>query len=459
MSSATTTSRITPAGATPPKKSKTLWFVLGGILLLVGLGVGAYYRTKAGSTALVVTTDKAVTKTIVQLVNATGKIQPEVEVKIAPEVPGEVVALPFREGSTVKKGDLIVSIRADNFRYQVEQQEASLASSRASSLVNKFALQKAEEDLKRNVELHRQKLISDADLTVFSNAYEGAKAGYESALANVTRSDGLLSQMRDQLSKATIYAPMDGTVSSRTSEVGERVAGTGQYGGAEVMRIADLTNMEVRVNINENDIINVKPGDRVRIAVDAYPNRKFIGVVKEIAAAAKVTGLNSSDEVTNFLVRIRILEKDVSFRPGMSANVDVETQTAENVVAVPIQAVTVRSRESNRTVEELAADRAKKSQETQGDGAASAVNAKQQRENERADRSTLDRVVFLRSGDTVKKVVVVTGIGDTTHLQIKSGLKEGDEIVTGPFSTVTRLLKQDSVIRLESPKKKDEAKN
>ena len=143
----------------------------------------------------------------------------------------------------------------------------------------------------------------------------------------------------------------------------------------------------------------------------------------------------------------------------MSANVDVETQTAENVVAVPIQAVTVRGRETNRTVEELAADRAKKSKETQGDGAASAVNAKQQRENERADRSTLDRVVFLRSGSTVKKVVVETGIGDTTHLQIKSGLKPGDEIVTGPFSTVTRLLKQDSVIRLESPKKKDEAKN
>ncbi len=440
------------------RKSRAGWYITIVVVLLGAAGGGYYYKKTTGDKGLPITTDKAIIKTITQLVNATGKVQPEVEVKIAPEVPGEVIAMPFREGAAVKKGDLLVSIKADAFRFQVEQQEASLVAAKASSLVNKSALQKAEEDLKRTIELHRKQLISDSDLTAVRNAFEGAQAGYESALANITRTDGLLSQMRDQLTKATIYSPVDGTVTSRTSEVGERVAGTGQYGGADIMRIADLNMMEVRVNINENDIVNVKVGDRTRIAIDAYPGRKFSGIVKEIAAAAKVTGANTQDEVTNFLVKIRITDKDVPLRPGMSANVDVETKTIENVVAVPIQAVTVRSREGSRTVEQLASEREQKAKETQGDGAANAVNAKKQREMERSDREVLQRVVFVRTGDTVKKVPVETGIGDTTHMEIKSGVKEGDEVVSGPFSTVTRLLKDGSKIRFEKPKKKDEEK-
>ena len=444
--------------AIAPRKSRIGWYVALAVILLAGAGGGYYYKEKTGDKGFAITTEKAVVKTITQLVNATGKIQPEVEVKIAPEVPGEVIAMPFREGAAVKKGDLLVSIKADNFRFQVEQQEASLVAAKATSLVNKFALQKAEDDLRRSGELHRKQLISDADLTAVRNTFEGAQAAYDSAVANITRTDGLLSQMRDQLNKATIYSPADGTVTSRTSEVGERVAGTGQYGGADIMRIADLNMMEVRVNINENDIVNVKVGDSARIVVDAYPSRKFSGTVKEIAAAAKVTGLNTSDEVTNFLVKIRVNDKNVPLRPGMSANVDVETKTAENVIAVPIQAVTVRSRESSQTVEQLALERDRKAKENQGDGAATAVSDKKQRERERADREILERVVFLRTGDTVKKVPVETGIGDTTHMEIKSGVKAGDEVVSGPFSTITRLLKDGSKIRFEKPKKKDEEK-
>ncbi|MSU48975.1 MAG: efflux RND transporter periplasmic adaptor subunit [Opitutus sp.] len=455
-----------PAGATQPRanttaaprKSGVKWFILLGIVILAGLGGGVYYKNKNAEKALAVTTEKAVTKTITQLVNATGKVQPEVEVKIAPEVAGEVVEMPLREGAAVKKGDLLVSIKADNFRFQVEQQEASLVSAQASSLVNKSSMVKAEEDLRRNSELYRKQLISDADLAVVKNAHDGAKAGYESAVANITRTEGLLSQMRDQLTKATIYSPVDGSVTSRTSEVGERVAGTGQYGGADILRIADLSKMEVRVNINENDIVNVKVGDRTRITIDAYPNRKFSGIVKEIAAAAKVTGANTQDEVTNFLVKIRIVEKDAPLRPGMSANVDVETKTAENVVAVPIQSVTVRSREGSRSIDELAIEREKKAKENQGDGAANAVNDKQKRESERTDRDALQRVVFLRSGDTIKKVPVETGIADTTHMEIKSGVRAGDEIVSGPFSTITRTLKDGAKIRIEQPKKKEEEK-
>ena len=210
-------------------------------------------------------------------------------------------------------------------------------------------MQKAQDDLKRNEELFLRKLVSDSDIATTRTALEVAQANVDNAQAQIRRTDGSLSQARDQLTKTVIYSPIDGKVSSLTNEVGERVAGTGSYGGAEVMRVADLANMEVRVNINENDIINVKVGDKAKVAIDAFPNRKFDAVVKEIGSAAKVTGMNTQDEVTNFLVKIRILEKDVPLRPGMSANADVETKTVENVVAVPIQSVTVRSREGGTT--------------------------------------------------------------------------------------------------------------
>ena len=444
--------RQVPASAPKKKKSRRTLFVVLVVLVLIAVVGGAIAASRKKDVGVAVTTEKAVTKTITQLVNATGKIQPEVEVKIAPEIAGEILEMPLREGAAVKKGDFLVRIKADTYQYQVEQQEASLISAKANSLVNKASLQKADEDLKRNRDLYDKRLISDSDLTVVTNAFEGAKAAYESAVANITRNEGLLKQMRDLLTKAIIYAPMDGTVSSRTSEVGERVVATGSFAGTEVMRIADLANMEVRVNINENDIVNVKVGDKARISIDAYPARKFTGFVKEIAAAAKTTGLNTQEEVTNFQVKIRVADKDVMLRPGMSASVDIETKTVEKVVAVPIQAVTVRSREGSKTIDQLAGDRDMKAKQAQGDGAAAAVNEKQQQQRERDDRAGLQRVVFVRNGDTVKMVVVETGIGDTTHLEIKSGLKEGEEVVSGPFSVITRTLKDGMKIRIEKPK-------
>ncbi len=447
-----------PAAQSVARPSRTKWYVLGGILVLALLGGAAYFKAKSADKSTVVTAEKAVTKTITQLVNATGKIQPEVEVKIAPEVSGEIVELPLREGAVVKKGDLLVKIKPDNYRYQLDQREADLAAARASSMQSKAQLLKLQEDLKRTAELFAKKLVSDSDLTAAKTAVEAAQAGFENSLAQIRRQEGLLSQAKDQLEKTVIFSPMDGTVSSRTSEVGERVAATGQFNAAEVMRVADLSRMEVRVNVNENDVVNVKVGDKARVTIDAYPNRKFSGAVREIASAAKTQGLNTQEEVTNFQVKISISDKDVALRPGMSATVDIETRTVENVVAVPIQAVTVRSREGSKTIEELAQDREKKAKENQGEGAAAAVNEKQQREREKADRDALQRVVFLKQGDTVKMVNVETGIADTTHLEIKSGLKAGDEVVSGPFSVITRTLKDGAKVRLEKPKKKDEEK-
>lgn len=443
----------------PVSRSRTtLWLILGGVVLAVAGGAGAYFKSRSGEKPLTVTTDKVVVRTITQLVNATGKIQPEVEVKIAPEVSGEIVELPLREGAVVKKGDLLVRIKPDNYRYQLDQREADLTAARASSVQSRAQLQKLQEDHKRSQDLFRQKLLAEAEFMASKAAVEAAQAGYENSLAQIRRAEGLLKQAQDQLEKTVLFSPMDGTVSSRSSEVGERVAGTGQFNAAEVMRVADLSSMEVRVNVNENDVVNVKVGDRARVAIDAYPGRRFTGAVREIASAAKTSGLNTQEEVTNFQVKIRIGDKDVALRPGMSATVDIETRTVENVVAVPIQAITVRSREGSRTIEQLAQERERKSKEGQGEGAAAAVNEKQQRAAERSDRDSLQRVAFLREGDKVRMVAVETGIADTTHLEIRSGLKAGDEVVSGPFSVITRTLRDGSLVKLESPRPRNEKK-
>jgi HlyD family secretion protein len=448
---------IAPAMARP-RRSKLPWIILVVVVVGAAVGGGIYYKRKNADKGFAVTTEKAIIKTITQTVNATGKIQPEVEVKISPEVAGEIIELTVREGSVVKKGDLLVRIKPDTYRYQVEQQEANLVAAKATSVQAKAQLLKAKDDFKRTEDLFNKKLLSDSDYNAARTGVEVAEANYDNSLAQIRRTEGLLSQSRDQLSKTVISSPTDGAVSSLTSEVGERVVGTGSFAGTEIMRVANLDDMEVRANVNENDVVNVKVGDRARITIDAYPGRKFSGVVKEIASAAKTTGLNTQEEVTNFQVKIRIGEKDLRFRPGMSANVDIETKTVENVIAVPIQSVTVRSREGSKTIEQLAADREKKAKETQGDGSANAVNERQQRERERTDRETLLRVVFVRNGETVKMVPVETGIGDTMHMQILSGLKEGEEVVSGPFSVITRSLKDGAKIRLEVPKKKPDEK-
>ena len=458
MNPALPVSKLAPAGSPPPKKSNLKWFLLAGIVLLIGLGVGAYLKKKSEGQTVVVTTEKAITKTIIQIVSATGKVQPEVEVKIAPEVSGEVVKLPFREGAVVKKGDLLLSIKPDVYQAQVEQQQASLVAARTGVVLSKAQLLKSKDDLKRAEDLYGKKLISDSDILSSRTNLEVAQANYENAQATVLRTEGALNQVRDQLTKTIVYAPIDGKVSSLSTELGERVAGTGSYGGAEVMRVADLSNMEVRVNINENDIINVKVGDKAKVAIDAFPARKFDAIVKEIGSAARVTGMNTQDEVTNFLVKIRILDKEVPLRPGMSANAEVETKTVENVVAVPIQSVTVRAKDSNKTIEEVSKGRELSANENKGEGSAAAINDKQQKQTDKNDRENLQRVVFVKNGDTVKLAKVETGVQDTTHIEIKSGLKAGDEVVSGSFGVITRTLKDGTKVGLDKTKKSPDKK-
>lgn len=432
--------------------SRFFLLLLLGVVIIAGLAGAAIYKRKQAEKVTAVTTEKAAVRTLTQTVTATGKIQPEVEVKIAPEVAGEVIELPFKEGDAVKRGELLIRIKPDNYRFQVEQQEANLAATRAAAVQSRAQLMKIEEDFKRNEDLHRRNLISESEFTAARTNLEVAQANLTNAEAQIRRAEGSLNQAKDQLQKTAIYAPMDGIISSRATEVGERVASTGQYGNTEVMRLADLDNMEVRVNVNENDVVNVKLGDRARILIDAYPGQTFEGEVREIASSAKTEGLNTQQEVTNFQVKIRIATKEVRLRPGMSATADIETKTVKDVVTVPIQSVTVRARDSDKTVEQLAQDREKKAKENQGEGAVAAVSERQQKEGERADRDALQRVVFVRRGDTVSMVPVETGIADLSHMEIVSGIKEGEEVVSGSFSVITRTLKDGMKVRTEKPK-------
>jgi HlyD family secretion protein len=218
------------------------------------------------------------------------------------------------------------------------------------------------------------------------------------------------------------------------------------------MRIANLDDMEVRVNVNENDVVNVKVGDHARVTIDAFPGRKFSGVVKEIAATAKTLGANTQEEITNFEVKIRVEDRGVALRPGMSANADIETQTVTNVVAIPIQAVTVRTREGSKTPEQVAQERERKNRENQGNGPVLAPDEKQQREQDRSDRENLQRVVFIREGDHVKQVPVTTGIADTSSIEIKSGINAGAEVVSGSYSVILRVLRDGMKVMVNTPK-------
>ncbi len=451
-----------PAAPVAPlkKKSRRKLFIVLGVLAVVVIGAVVIAASTKKEAGIPVTTEKAEVKTITQLVTATGKVQPETEVKISPEVAGEIVDIPVKEGGAVKKGDLLVRIKPDTYQAQVDQQEASLASARATSVLSQAHLTKAEQDFKQAQELYTKKLVSDADFTAAKTNLDVAKADFDSSLAQIRRTEGSLSQFKDQLNKTTIYAPMDGTISSLSSEVGERVVGTGSFAGTEIMRVADLSNMEVRIKVNENDIVNVKLGDHAAISIDAYPGRKFSGTVNEISSSAAGTGASGSgnnavptDDVTNFLVKIRITDRDAHLRPGMSGTVDIETQTVANVVAIPVQSVTVRAA-GGKTSEELQQAKAKEAKERSGND----LDLAKEKEDARRNLEKLDRVVFVKSGDTVKLRKVETGIADNTSIEVKSGLKAGEEVVSGSYAAISRKLKDGSKVMIEKPKKEEAAK-
>jgi HlyD family secretion protein len=388
-----------------------------------------------------VTTEKAVRKTILQTVSATGKVQPETEVKISPEVAGEIIELPVADGMGIKKGDLLVKIKPDSYKALLEQQEAAISSAKATNLQQKATMLKTEQDIKRAEDMYAKKTISVQEYNAAQAAADVSKNTYESSLHEIERAQAGSSQARDQLSKTTVYSPINGTVTILNSKLGERIVATGQFAGTEVMRVADLSRMQAVIDVNENDVPNVKIGDKANVKVDAYGDRKFRGTVAQIGNTAKTTGSGTQEEVTNFEVKINLEREDVLLRPGLSCTADIETNVVKDAVAVPMQAVTIRTGESNLSPEEIEKRKLKLAARDKGDNNADYVNERQEKAAQKEEREKLSKVVFLKKGGQAQSVKVTTGISDDTFMEIKSGVQPGDEVISGSYSAISRKLK------------------
>ena len=410
---------------------------VGTILLLIIGFIIASKREKP----IPVITEKAVRRIILQTVSATGKIQPETEVKISPEVAGEITELPVEDGMQVRKGDLLVKIKPDSYKALLEQQEAAISAARATNLQQKATMLKTEQDFKRAEDLFNKKLISEQEYNAADAAHDVAKNTYESSLHEIERAQASSSQARDQLSKTTIYSPMDGTVTVLNSKLGERLVATNQFAGTEVMRVADLNHMQAVVDVNENDVVNVKLGDKASVKIDAYSDRKFKGVVQQIANTGKTTGAGTQEEVTNFEVKIRIDDHDVALRPGLSCTADIETNMVKDAVAVPMQSVTIRTGDSNLSPEEIEKQKQMIAARDKDDNKAEFNNERLEKQAQKEEREKLAKVVFVKNGNKAHMVKVTTGIADDSYMEIKSGIQPGDEVISGSYSAISRKLK------------------
>ncbi len=419
------------------RKRKIIIGVVGFFVLWLIVSILLSKREKP----IPVTTEKAVRKTILQTVSATGKVQPETEVKISPEVAGEIIELPVADGMGIKKGDLLVKIKPDSYKALLEQQEAAISAAKATNLQQKASMLKTEQDLKRADDMYAKKTISIQEYNAAQAAADVAKNTYESSLHEIERAQAGSSQARDQLSKTTVYSPIDGTVTILNSKLGERIVATGQFAGTEVMRVADLSRMQAVIDVNENDVPNVKIGDKANVKIDAYGDRKFKGTVAQIGNTGKTTGTGTQEEVTNFEVKINLEREDVLLRPGLSCTADIETNMVKDAVAVPMQAVTIRTGDSNLSPEEIEKKRLKTAARDKGDNNADYVNERQEKALEKEEREKLSKVVFLKKGGKAQSVKVTTGISDDTYMEIKSGVQPGDEVISGSYSAISRKLK------------------
>lgn len=397
----------------------------------------------------VVETAKVESMTIVETVSATGKIQPEVEVKISSEVSGEVIALNVKEGQQVKKGDLLVKINPDIYESGVNRTVASLSTTKAGLNQADAQVKEAKSNYDRNKKLFDKGVISKAEWDRIVSAYEVATAAKQSAYYQMKSASANVTEANDNLKRTSIFAPADGTISKLDVELGERVLGTQGMASTELMRIANLNNMEVEVDVNENDIVKVNIGDSAKVEVDAYLKRKFEGIVTSISNSA--TSATTADQVTNFKVKVRLSKESYQdlvagkptnfspFRPGMTATVDIITKRSVNVLGVPIGAVVIKE-DTTATKKDIVAELEKEEAKEKG---------KLVKKDEKFE------CVFIKVGDKAKLKVVKTGIQDDTNIEIISGLKKGDEIIIGPYSMVSKELMPNDKVRQETQKDKD----
>lgn len=439
----------------PGKKissKRKLWFVIGAVALVVVLIVVAINKGQ-GTSGIKVVTGKVQKRTITETVSANGKIQPAVDIKISPYISGEVIELYVREGDEVKKGDLLAKIDPEIYISSYERAGANLSSQKANLSNAKARLAQAEAQFinaklsfERNKKLHEQDVISDADFDASKANYETARAEVEAAKQSVNSAEyaiksaeASLKEARENLTKTSVTSPNDGTVSRLSVEAGERVTGASQFSsGTEIMRIANLNAMEADVEVNENDIVRVSLGDTCEIEVDAYLNKKFLGEVVEIATSANTEGV-SADQVTNFDVKIKVFPGSYAdlipegkrnfspLRPGMSATVEIQTETASNKLTVPIQAVTTRKDTSE--------SREFSAPQEEGD------------ENALIDED-MQEVVFLFVDGKATLQAVTTGIQDDKYIVVTEGLEHGQEIITGPYRAVSKQLKDGDEVKV-----------
>jgi HlyD family secretion protein len=413
------------------------------ISIIVALIVGLVILKKTGvlkgnDTSIEVETGKADEITIIETVSATGKIQPEIEVKIASQVSGEIVSLPVKEGQVVTKGDLLVKINPDLYTSGVSRSVSNYAGTKSGLAQADASFNEAKSNYERNKTLFEKGIISRSDWDKSIASFEVAKASKQTAYFNVQSAQASVKEAKDNLGRTIIFAPASGTISMLNVELGERILGTQQMSGTELMRVANLDNMEVEVSVNENDIVKINIGDETKIEVDAYLKKEFKGIVTNISNSA--TSAVTADQVTNFKVKVRILKESYQdlligkpktyspFRPGMTATVDIITTRKEKVIGVPISSVVIKA-------DTLPTPKFDQVDEEETGKIKSKIDKKLE-------------CVFVKSNGKAKIRIVKTGIQDDTNIEILSGLKKGDEIITGPYNTVSKELNSGDKVKI-----------
>ena len=456
---------VPPILQLPPKKrSRKKLFIIGGIAL-VGVAVLATAIFTKREPVITVQTEMVARHSLTNVVVANGKIQPVVQVTISPEVSGEITKLPVKEGQFVHKGDLLLTINPDVYVAGLSQAKAGYESSLASKATATANLEKAEADFKRNKELSDRRLLSDSDFIGFKVARDVAQAQLESADDQVNVAKAAVDSAKEQLAKTTIISPLDGTITLLNSQLGERVLGTVQNAGTDIMIISDLSQIEARVNVSEMDVVSIASGQQVRLEVDAFKDRKFTGVVTNVANSAVGSGSRNgissssssssqSQQATQFEVRIRVNDKEPAFRPGMSVTAEIETQYRTNALTVPLASVTTRPMKAvaktnppgtsgtNATPSAASGTNVVVNTNT----VAGTNNGKAVGTSSSATRPT--DVVFVANGDRVKAVAVKIGICDDNYWEITDGLTNGQEIVSGGYRAIGRDLLDGSKIRV-----------
>lgn len=428
----------------PKRRSGLRWFL---VLLLLGAagGGGWWWFNKNKVVFITVQTEKVARRNLTEVVVATGKIQPVTLVKISPEVSGEIIDLPVKEGQRILKGDLLLKIKPDFYIANTNSADASFKSSQANLTLALANQEKARLEFERNKKLFDSKLLSESQFLEAKTAYDVTQAQVKSARHQTEVAKAALDRSLDDLAKTTIYSPLGGTISKLNSQKGERVVGTATMAGTDVMTIADLEEMEARVDIGEVDVVLIKVGQIARLELDSFRDRKFSGEVTEIANTAKATGQGTQQEATKFEVRVRVKDKEI-FRPGMSVTAEVETRYRTNVLCVPIQSVTTRMPKGAAGKDDKAAKSGAK--EAYGNGDKGGPAGKKKDEPPKPVE-----VIFQHDGETVKQVPVKRGISDDSFVEIIEGVTEGAEVISGGFKAINRELEDGKKVKVDNEKK------